>query len=438
MTETGTVHSFVQDSPHLVPQYSALLQQARLWIEQETTERLGFYSAQEEEVPPAPAKKASPKPKRVTVGQLSEQVSSLATLLPGLIDQMKSVIERQDRLEAGAVPQPHPSPPAPKPPHQQSFVTPKGPGLPMPKVTALTGPPPRTRPPEVQTPALATGVAGAAPDVDPAFGQPPSPVASLAAPQDAMQAALLQQSQALSTLVGHLVSQQDGGLADLSSTPGSINLSAKGAAKREKLQAALASRSGDFFLQVMQAAFKRLNPSAPCPASLGDLSGQVSMCHYLERFGGFGGQREAGYAMWCLAHIADCLIQQDIQGAQEFLALTLVAVDQSVIDHGRWDFAWILTLLEDPPAQLFHARPYSSNPRSRAFSPLSPVAWTTCALQYLKEIDLITTRRLESLGTGPKVAASNPQGEPSPETPQKPKRQPRYPRKPKADASPAK
>ena len=251
-----------------------------------------------------------------------------------------------------------------------------------------------------------------------------------------MQAALLQQSQALSTLVGHLVSQQDGGLADLSSTPGSINLSAKGAAKREKLQAALASRSGDFFLQVMQAAFKRLNPSAPCPASLNDLSGQVSICHYLERFGGFGGQREAGYVMWCLAHIADCLIQQDIQGAQEFLALTLVAVDQSVIDHGRWNFAWILTLLEDPPAQLFHARPYSSNPISRAFSPLSPVAWTTCALQYLKEIDLITTRRLASLGTGPKAAASNQQGEPSPETPEKAKRQPRYPRKPKADAAP--
>ena len=96
VTETGTVHSFVQESPHLIPQYAALLQQARLWIEQETTERLGFYSAQEEEVPPVPAKKASPKPKRVTVGQLSEQVSSLATLLPGLIDQMKSVIERQD------------------------------------------------------------------------------------------------------------------------------------------------------------------------------------------------------------------------------------------------------------------------------------------------------------------------------------------------------
>ena len=49
------------------------------------------------------------------------------------------------------------------------------------------------------------GLAGGAPEVDLCFGRPPSPAASLA-PQDAMQTALLQQSQALSTLVGHLVS----------------------------------------------------------------------------------------------------------------------------------------------------------------------------------------------------------------------------------------
>ena len=59
------------------------------------------------------------------------------------------------------------------------------------------------------------------------------------------------------------------------------------------------------------------------------------MCHYLERFGGFGGHRETGYIMWCLAHVADCLVQQDVRGAQEFLALTLVALDQSVIGRNR-------------------------------------------------------------------------------------------------------
>ena len=61
------------------------------------------YSGQEEEGPVPPAKKAPAKAKRLTANQLSEQVSSLATLLPGLIDQVKAVVERQDRMEAGAI-----------------------------------------------------------------------------------------------------------------------------------------------------------------------------------------------------------------------------------------------------------------------------------------------------------------------------------------------
>ena len=125
------------------------------------------------------------------------------------------------------------------------------------------------------------------------------------------------------------------------------------------------------------------------------------MCQYLERFGGYAGQRETGYTMWCLAHVMDCLTEQDYAGAQEFLALTFVALDQSSLDHGKWDFAWLLTLLEEPPAQLFHGRGTSANPRARAFSPLSPVGWTTCALQYLKGVDLITTRRLGSQKAAP-------------------------------------
>ena len=97
VTETGVVHSFVPDAPHLVPQHAPLIQQARSWIEEETAERLAFYSAVEEEAPPPP-KKAVPKAKRVTVNQLSEQVSALATMLPGLIDQVKSVVEHQNKL----------------------------------------------------------------------------------------------------------------------------------------------------------------------------------------------------------------------------------------------------------------------------------------------------------------------------------------------------
>ena len=101
VTETG-VHSFVSDAPRLVPQHTSLLQMARAWIEQEATAKLVFYSAQEDEAPAPAVKKSTPKAKRVTVSQLSDQVASLANLLPGLIDQVKSVVGRQDRLGAGA------------------------------------------------------------------------------------------------------------------------------------------------------------------------------------------------------------------------------------------------------------------------------------------------------------------------------------------------
>ena len=124
VTETGVVHSFVSDAPHLVPQHTSLLQMARAWIEQEATEKLGFYSAQEDEAPAPVVKKATPK-----ASQLSDQVASLANLLPGLIDQVKSVVDRQDRLEAGAGAQAAASPATvlAKPAHQRPFVPPKTP-----------------------------------------------------------------------------------------------------------------------------------------------------------------------------------------------------------------------------------------------------------------------------------------------------------------------
>ena len=61
---------------------------------------------------------------------------------------------------------------------------------------------------------------------------------------------MLQQSQALSSLVTHLLSQQDGGVKGLTSSASSSSyVGSKAAAKKEKLQSALATRSaGDFFL----------------------------------------------------------------------------------------------------------------------------------------------------------------------------------------------
>ena len=177
----------------------------------------------------------------------------------------------------------------------------------------LIGPPPRTREPLD----LGAGVPLQDEPAERGYGMPPE-----SAEFPSMQAAIMQQTQAL---LSHVLSQADGGLADLASGSGSSSsLASRGAAKRERLQQALSSRTGDFFLQVMQQVFRRLN--------LAELQGSPMMCRYLERFCGYAGQREAGYLMWMLAHVADALLQDDVLGAREHLALCLVCLDQSVLD----------------------------------------------------------------------------------------------------------
>lgn len=46
---------------------------------------------------------------------------------------------------------------------------------------------------------------------------------------------------------------------------------------------------------------------------------------------------------------------------------------------------------------MFAAKPPATNPRLRAFAPLCPPEWATTALAYLKEADVIQSRRQEAI-----------------------------------------
>lgn len=142
-----------------------------------------------------------------------------------------------------------------------------------------------------------------------------------------------------------------------------------------------------------------MKPSDPVPLSLADFQGRSLFTKYMEKSGGFQGQRDFGLVMWLLAHIADQMVAADYKGAQELLALTLVTVEQAAQDGGKWDVAWLLSLQEDPPPGVFQARPAATNPRLRAFAALCPPDWAAVALAYVKEVDLINSRRQESLVT---------------------------------------
>ena len=165
--------------------------------------------------------------------------------------------------------------------------------------------------------------------------------------------AVLEQSRALTSLVSQLSSGDP--LLDVQSTGAST--SSKGAQGRERLQKELADRKSEFCLTVMQNAYRRLKPASRAPSSLREIAASdFSMLTYLERFGGYGGAKDMGVMQYALSFILDCAIREDLVGVQEYAALLAVGLEQAAQDQGRWDLAFQLMLLEDPPSQMWSYR----------------------------------------------------------------------------------
>ena len=125
---------------------------------------------------------------------------------------------------------------------------------------------------------------------------------------------------------------------------------------------------------------------------------------------------------------------------KELLALLMVSVEQAVTDKGNWTLAFMLTLMEEPPIQVFQDRAASIAHHARPFGPLVPPPWTAVCLAYLKDLEVLSTKKGETAKRIAK-APSQTEGSPSatavePDRETSPKRKPRFPRKPKAKAAP--
>eukprot|EP00435_Cladocopium_sp_Y103_P022128 s659_g5.t1 len=141
-------------------------------------------------------------------------------------------------------------------------------------------------------------------------------------------------------------------------------------------------------------ASKRMKPASKPPTSIEAAQNmEMSMVTYLEKFGGYGACREMGLVQYSLAHAFDSALNDDMDGVREHLALTMTAIEQAVQDGNRWDLAYQLTLLEEPPNQLWGFRPAAAQSRLRAFAPLCAQRWATVALAYAKELDYIQNRK---------------------------------------------
>ena len=381
----------------------------------------GFYSAQEDPTSAPKSTVAVPKkagPKKVTNPVLMEQLTSLAS-------QMQFLAARQDALEkrgadrdvaVGDASGLSSGKPGKLPAVSDGLASVGGPPISVAKGLSLVGPP-RTKMTQMQ---LSQALAQAPEDPNEVL------VGGDGAGQGVIVNALSQQSTALASLVAHLVGHSNDPLMDLQSgLSGSSSM--KGVQRREKLQAELASRSGNFFLLLMQQIHKRLHPGRVLPKTESE-TGAVSFLEYLEKSGGYRNQKTLGLVQWILAHAIDAAAQGDFQGTKEIIALLAMAVEQANFDNGDWSVAYLISLMEEPPIQLFQKRSAAITSTGRPFSPLMPPVWTATTLSYIKDMEVLANKKPEGKA---KAAPSNKQeGTGSPAG--SPKRKPRFPKRPEA------
>eukprot|EP00435_Cladocopium_sp_Y103_P022327 s2559_g5.t1 len=348
----------------------------------------------------------SEKPKKPTMATLAGSVDKLLELVPNLSSQIQALSERQVQLEGKLVAPTKASTFGLSQPLSQTVAAQRLPASAMANLVAT--PPPKTK--------LATS-AGVL--QDPFFHQPAELLSleeekgvqsSLAG--ENLAKAVLAQSNALTALVGQIASSSADPLLDLGGAAGS-SASTRGAMGRTKLQAELACHSGSFFLAVLRGMARRMQPTSPATGTPLELFQRgISGTLYMERFGGFGRHRDLGLILYQIMGVMDFLQTENLGAAKDQLALLAVAIDQAVLDGGKFDLASLLTLQEEPPSTIFVNRQMSTMSRAKAFSPLADQKWVAVALAFVKEMDLIVAKRQELSGVSNKPANQPQEGGP--------------------------
>ena len=428
--EMDLLHVFGTGDPAARPDFSVLLPQVKEWVSNEVFERTAYYSAQEEEQPETsaetrpkakasapgstmPGKAASTAkaaPKKHTVATLAQQVELLMGSLPAITDQLAKLAAQQETI-IGNQPGSAGEPPfkalaTSKAAMPVSSLLNQGPRASLSGLAKMVGPPPpvRAAPP-------------AAAPVDPGqLLEEDEPMDPLQASEEdkigsPMAQALLQQSKVLTALMSHLQVTNSDPLSDLSSTTPTTGI--KGTVAREKLQRELSMGNGQFFLRVCQQIQKRMSPTSRPAANLSEAS-DVSLLAYLERYGGYGQCRELGMIMWSIGHAFDALAGGEVGLAQDHLAMTAVMVEQASLDSNKWQLAWLVRLLDDPPQNLWINRGQTATGTRRSFAPLSTPSWNTVALAFLKESEVLQGKRSELLGAKGSAVEDSPAPKPSP------------------------
>ena len=407
------VYGFDEDAAFNFPDVLDLMLKVQEWISaQQGGDLAGFYTPEEvaDAETPSPARTAPPrrapqrkgtpsgdgsKQKRPTTASLAAEMKTLTTYLPQISDQLLQLSQRQDLVESQLAVQGSSASTLASRPLSAAMTPPSR--MPLGNLAKAVGAPPRT----MNQPSLgllAEAERFAVPEEIKGLEAEKQGVADLSSQSvdSSLALAVLEQSRALTSLVAQIAASQSDPMTDLS---GSSSTSTRGAAGRAKLQAELAAHRGTFFTAVMHQMARRMAPTSSVdqgPAAL--LTRGISGVKYLERFGGFCRQRDLGQLMYQIMTAFDYLMEDNIPAAKDTVALLAVTVEQTCMDGGRTDLASLLCLQEDPPASIFQNRQPATTSRSRSFAPLADQRWVTCALAFLKEMEVIQSKRLELTG----------------------------------------
>lgn len=412
---------FFETIPNAFPSMAGIGDKIREWTAEAEAPRAVFYSAREEPEGGGKAATAAKKAaaRRVTNVTLMEEVEGLKAQLALLKAQAApaplagSAIPAEEALGGARVIAP--KLPGLSRPFGKSYWSGKG-GRPVGSAAQTRAPIPGK--PNVE----------AMQEDEPQFGAVVDPqFAGQGADQILL--ALAQQSSAITSLVAHLAGGADP-MSDLSASSSSQAAgSTRGVQRRDRMMQELAAGKSNFFLQVQQQLCRKLNPASPAPSTEEELSAcDASVLLYLERFGGYQQSKELGLVMWLLGHIADAFARGDPRLAREHTALALCAVEQAALDKGDWSLGFMLGLTSEPPVQMFQNRLQNVAAYGRSFGPLTPSGWAATSLAFLKEMEVLQSRKAEVR----KPKADPPVKDPDADSPS-PKRRLRYPKKPKPD-----
>ena len=109
-----------------------------------------------------------------------------------------------------------------------------------------------------------------------------------------------------------------------------------------------------------------------------------SMMEFMIRSGALSkNNRTTGYLGFGIARAVDQIALGRWEAAEATLLSLLVAIEQSSRDQGRWQLAWLLTHLPEPP---WHQMvQHAGGEQLRPFGHLADPSWTAAAMAFTKD-----------------------------------------------------